>query len=79
MNEQDTSVTFNSPGANSSNVSSKHGWAVAIDGVVEETYGSRDSARTHAKWLRNHPVIRDRVQFGHGGVVRVIDRRPTHS
>ena len=47
-------------------------WMVYLDGEIDEEFNSRESAREYARWLRNHPACRDRVQYGHGGVVRVI-------
>jgi hypothetical protein len=49
-------------------------WAAVLDGDIEgaDLRTTRDQAEADAKWLRAHPACRDRVAFGHGGIVRVI-------
>ena len=76
ITDHEESDMSNDPGTNSSNTNHTHPWAVTLDGVVEETHASRAAAREHAAWVRRHPSTQDRVRYGSGGVVRVIDRRP---
>lgn len=49
-------------------------WAAVLDGdfAGADKRTSRQEAERDAGWLRGHPACRDRVLFGHGGVVRVV-------
>ena len=49
-------------------------YAVVLDGDLggAEHCASRARAERYAAWLRHHPACRDRVQHGHGGVVRIV-------
>jgi hypothetical protein len=49
-------------------------WAAVLDEDIEgaDLRTTRAAAERDAEWLRNHPARRDRVQYGHGGVVRVV-------
>lgn len=49
-------------------------WAAVLDGDTAgaDLRASRAEADRDAEWLRHHPACRDRVRYGHGGVVRVI-------
>lgn len=49
-------------------------WAAVLDGDIAgaDKRPSKAQAEQDAAWLRQHPAQRDRVRFGHGGHVEVI-------
>lgn len=49
-------------------------WAAVLDGDLEgaDCRRTKAAADADARWLRNHPATHDRRQYGHGGVVQVL-------
>lgn len=52
----------------------EYAWAAVLDGAIQDAdlCATREEAEADARWIRNHPACRDRVLFGNGGRVEVM-------